>query len=349
MKEIVKKWNEIETDIKKYIKWVFFGIFSIVILYIFIYWYFDFVSIQSTGGVKEIKETNIQKFESAKLTLLIMTPILTLLLFFNTINVQKLNSKNLGKDSMSKDFYNLLSIFKQEQNNPNEEMKKLAKRIIKWTQLIESNHQKIKFIDEDLEKYSLEEKQYILYCPNYLAMVLNYSDEKFRSKQNLLTTINNQYVEIGVFYEKYYPETGTYFRLFHRLIKLINDRYENRIISTEERKMYIGILRAQLSSDEMIIVLVNSLETYRGIGLGVELIGSSFFGDLIDIEVNQHFKCPGVYVEQLQKYFVDSHNAAVERKEFKLKFNGTRAELKKFDDLINGIDKKRLEQNSIFE
>ncbi|HCD8823992.1 TPA: hypothetical protein NF033_001191, partial [Enterococcus faecium] len=53
---------------------------------------------------------------------------------------------------------------------------------------------------------------------------------------------------------------------------------------------YIGTLRTQISPAEFQVILFNSLYIKRGFGLGIQLIGSGFFGDDFDFETNQHFE-----------------------------------------------------------
>lgn len=56
--------------------------------------------------------------------------------------------------------------------------------------------------------------------------------------------------------------------------------------------MYVGILRSQIEDYEFYIILINSLFTLRGTGMGIELIETSFFGDELDIDLKQHFEHP---------------------------------------------------------
>jgi len=66
---------------------------------------------------------------------------------------------------------------------------------------------------------------------------------------------------------------GDFFRLFHRAIKMINDS------NIKDKDKYYGILRAMLPDYLVIYIYYNCVYTSRGLGLGVQLIGTSFFGD----------------------------------------------------------------------
>lgn len=340
------KWRKLNCWLKKLPTIVKILILTVVIVSIIIGIYsyingnFDFVSIQDDESKNTKRLNSIQIIESLKLVLLITTPILTMILFLNTINVQSLNSKNLGKDSMSKDFYNLLGLFKQEQEKSKDSLDQLARKVKSYLTTIEWKTHQIEMNKVYPDQVILDRAYFSKQCPNYLDYI--YITEKNNCRNNIITlheSIRSNFKDVKNNYEIHYPITGTYFRILHRLVKVINDRYENGIISEDERMMYIGILRAQLSIDELLVLLVNSLETSKGIGLGVELMGCSFFGDEIDIDNNQHFDCSSVYRDNLKKYFVHSINSEKERKYFRkcyLEFRGDK-DITNFQSLIDKI------------
>lgn len=100
----------------------------------------------------------------------------------------------------------------------------------------------------------------------------------------------NMALAINMKFENFYEKTSQYFKAFHRILKILNVSLENNKIDKKEYHSYIGILRANLSSVEMEIILLNSLFVKRGIGLGIELTGTDFFGNQDDFDINQHFK-----------------------------------------------------------
>lgn len=83
----------------------------------------------------------------------------------------------------------------------------------------------------------------------------------------------------------HYDEVGSYFRLFHRIIKYINDNVEDLNIKNN----YLGFLRANVNQNEMLVIFYNAAYTKRGNGLLNELQKTTFFGTEEDIENNQHF------------------------------------------------------------
>ena len=84
----------------------------------------------------------------------------------------------------------------------------------------------------------------------------------------------------NVIYEEHYDEVGHYFRIFHRVIKYVNRNVKNM----ETKRNYIGILRALLSETEMLVIFYNSFYSYKGMGLGKQLLTTNFFDDQEDDE-----------------------------------------------------------------
>ncbi|TKI80732.1 putative phage abortive infection protein [Bacillus mycoides] len=102
---------------------------------------------------------------------------------------------------------------------------------------------------------------------------------EYAYKQRVLTH-PVQYKEMRIvcdtIFDKYYHELGHFFRNTHRIIKIINSNFE---YSDRRKSEYIGILRAQLSEEILLIIFYNAIYSRRGIGLGRELIGNNFFGN----------------------------------------------------------------------
>ncbi|MGK3772410.1 hypothetical protein ABI025_05540 [Enterococcus faecium] len=222
--------------------------------------------------------------ERAKLIISILGPALTLIVFVRTIQTQLESSKNLIKDNVSKDFYNLLNLFKSIQDKMNSELFSTIEKRIKVpinninTNLdVRENKETTKEVQEDLKEYSAS-----------LNKVLSESVKK-----------------INEIFEDNYKDIVSYLKVFHRILKILNNRYESKDISHEEYKMYVGILRSQIEDYEFYIILINSLFTLRGTGMGIELIETSFFGDELDIDLKQHFEHPEFLTEIIKDNFVE--------------------------------------------
>lgn len=91
---------------------------------------------------------------------------------------------------------------------------------------------------------------------------------------------------INSVYSKKHNILGNYFRVFHRLVKQIT----NSSFDVKQKEEYLGITRAILSSEELLVILYNTFYYVRGEGLK-ELLSSAngeektgFFADELDLE-----------------------------------------------------------------
>ena len=89
---------------------------------------------------------------------------------------------------------------------------------------------------------------------------------------------------------EYYGEMGSYFRIFHRTVKFINEN----VMDKDSKSNYIGFIRAMINEHEMIVIFYNAFYSSRGKGLGEQLEYTNFFGEQNEIptknsEKAQHF------------------------------------------------------------
>ncbi|MFQ6322925.1 putative phage abortive infection protein [Lactococcus garvieae] len=82
---------------------------------------------------------------------------------------------------------------------------------------------------------------------------------------------------------KEHVNTGNYFRIFYRIVKYIM----KATIDLEKKKEYLGILRALLSSEELLVIFYNAFYSTRGKGLEQQLSKekTGFFADETDLEL----------------------------------------------------------------
>lgn len=89
-------------------------------------------------------------------------------------------------------------------------------------------------------------------------------DEKYKkitfNEEAIFNLVNNLFA-------LYHAELGTFLRMFHRIVKYIMDSD----ISIEQKKEYLGMLRALLSSEEILVIFYNTFYTDRGKGLKKQL------------------------------------------------------------------------------
>lgn len=88
-------------------------------------------------------------------------------------------------------------------------------------------------------------------------------------------------------YSKNHSSLGNYFRIFHRLIKQIT----NSSLDIQQKEEYLGITRAILSSEELLVIFYNAFYCVRGEGLKELLTApnrmgdkTGFFADELDLQ-----------------------------------------------------------------
>lgn len=92
---------------------------------------------------------------------------------------------------------------------------------------------------------------------------------------------------VNTVYSKNHSSLGNYFRIFHRLIKQIT----NSSFDDNQEEEYLGITRAILSSEELLVILYNIFYSVRGKGLKELLTKynntgnkTAFFADELDLQ-----------------------------------------------------------------
>ncbi|MGP9026482.1 putative phage abortive infection protein [Candidatus Enterococcus leclercqii] len=75
--------------------------------------------------------------------------------------------------------------------------------------------------------------------------------------------------------EPYRKQVGSYFRIFHRIMKYLNENVDDEQI----KKNYVGFLRANMNENQMAMIFYNINYTERGSGAMEELKGTGFFGE----------------------------------------------------------------------
>lgn len=300
---------------------------------------------------------NISRLELLKIFLSLVGPVLTFLVFRNTLEIQEKNKKERDKDKKERDkdkeerdkerdsaerrtnlddanreFYNLLDLFNKQQSLAHKS--KIFEKI--YGKAILSN-----------DGYDfINDYNPVVYSQTYLVTT-SYKGPTFESYENdppkrieIEEDIENRILNVLTKqYESVYSILGSYFEIFHRIIKNLNQRLELKILNEYDYKNLIGILRTQISPEEFVVILVNSLYIKRGIGLGVELVGTGLFGDVIDIKINQHFDSIEISKKISEKdleAFIYNNNSFQERKLIRNKYMKEKNKgFKSFNNLKN--------------
>ncbi|WP_350356809.1 putative phage abortive infection protein (plasmid) [Lactococcus lactis] len=252
----------------------------------FYYWLTLMVKVDSS-------RMNFSRLNLLQILISILSPVLTFLVLMNSVANQKLTNdrldlqseeskRRLDSEQVSNSFYKLLEVFTKIQERVN----------------IEELKEKTKFLEENNKGVFLIEDDYLIPSKNpdivrsskyHLERFLHDNSDIEEDKLESLTSKQRMALAVNIKFEQHYENSSQYFKAFHRIVKILNVSLNTKKINEDEYHSYIGILRANLSSNEMEIILMNSLFVKRGIGLALELIGTDFFGNEDDYEVEQHF------------------------------------------------------------
>ncbi|WP_197214720.1 putative phage abortive infection protein [Cytobacillus firmus] len=87
-------------------------------------------------------------------------------------------------------------------------------------------------------------------------------------------------------YKEYSPHVGHYFRNLYRIVRLIEDESfsKDENVNITEKSKYRGILRAQLSSMELLMIFYNVVYSSKGRGFKLLLKKKNFFDDHLSKE-----------------------------------------------------------------
>lgn len=329
---------------KKFYKNILFWvILALIVIAIIVIWQLPFLAklyfkLFSTFKVNPTM-INLSRLELLKICLSLIGPVLTFLVFRNTVNIQNEAREDRKKDKQeaenrrnlddaNREFYSLLDLFKRQQADNG------TKKNISFLYRSICDNENSSFINN-----------YNVRNGNLFDFSITLSPDK---ESTLAAETNKFYLqsrkmsneEVANFilflqYDNTYNETTSYFKVFHRILKNLNKRLDEKALSDSEYSNYIGILRTQLSSEELVVLLVNSLYIKKGLGLGIELMGSDVFGDEKDFEVNQHFNIPIPKIKSNDiLIFVKNNKNIEERKKYQYRLENI-TDIDEFNRIIN--------------
>ncbi|MDT2880329.1 putative phage abortive infection protein [Lactococcus lactis] len=238
-------------------------------------------------------QMNLSRSEFLKILISLISPILSFIVLKNTVTIQRVSLERKNIDDVNRDFYGLVDIFSKQQNKIKNLVSEFHRNVIVREGLTNRFNRGYLLSDFDPEESSY----------SYLYFFKGKHDIQNWITKSITEDIRNKDKDYRVDYiineqfDSVYYEVSSYFKVLHRIIKNLNKKFEEKIIDEELYLNYIGILRAQIDSEELVMILVNSLYTYRGLGLAIELVGTDFFGDKRDFELEQHFKFPAPQIK----------------------------------------------------
>jgi hypothetical protein len=229
-------------------------------------------------------QMNMSRSELLKILISLISPVLSFFVLKNTVKIQRESIIRRNIDDVNRDFYGLIGIFSKQQQEHKDMILEFNDNAIISIGSFNIGYSQPGINPNQNNQYSYykwgkKEEKWFERCIQANAPEMIDADERV----NFI--INRQFDSV-------YHELSSYFKVLHRILKNLNEKLETRVITKKIYFNYIGILRAQISSEELVIILVNSLYAQRGLGLGIELVGSDFFGNERDFELEQHFEFP---------------------------------------------------------
>jgi hypothetical protein len=173
-----------------------------------------------------------------------------------------------------------LSLQREEVKRTREEYQK-TNITMKKQQVDNTFFNMVKLHNDIVNAIELKEKKGRI-CLKEIYEWLGYSIE---SNSTELELVQSQY---NSFYESFEHILGHYFRNLYRIVKFIDESELTEI----EKKNYLGILRAQLSKEELLLIFYNAL-SIRGENFKELIIEYNFFDDHLDLNslvTPEHYK-----------------------------------------------------------
>lgn len=152
----------------------------------------------------------------------------------------------------------------------------------------------IKKILEQLKEFNNKNELLDLNSRKVITENYDFLEEYTKPTPNIELESNRKKNAVENAQEPHRKQVGSYFRIFHRIIKYLNENVDDK----EIKKNYIGFLRASMNESQMAMIFYNIYYTERGSGALKELRGTGFFGDkseLNDLE-SAHFFSPETLV-----------------------------------------------------
>lgn len=311
MERGIKMKNKIEYCIKSMIKDKPFLKFTIpLVFFIFILWIFPFLAEFYAFLVRNKtnpSQMNLSRSEFIKIIISLISPILSYVVLRNTVNIQRESIKRRNIDDVNRDFYGLIGIFNKQQQEHRQKISEFYVKTITDKRGFKHGYPSRTGYRPKYQLWNEEEKEWVEKF---------YSEHAHTEKPDSLSDTSKVSIIINRQFDSVYHELSSYFKVLHRILKILNEKLETQIIDEDIYLNYIGILRAQISSQELVVILVNSLYGCRGLGLGIELIGSDFFGDERDFMLEQHFDFPNPQIvsDNVKEFVLDKSSNMMGRR-----------------------------------
>jgi biopolymer transport protein ExbB/TolQ len=149
--------------------------------------------------------------------------------------------------------------------------------------------QKLKEVEGEIGHYSRKLKIDIIRENLVFLNNLSFNNEiidKFNENFSKNPLIELKIKAYELVYKEYSPHGGHYFRNLYRIVRLIEDESfsKDENVNITEKRKYRGILRAQLSSMELLMIFYNVVYSSKGRGFKLLLKNNNFFDDHLSKE-----------------------------------------------------------------
>lgn len=243
IKTLKEIWNNIEPKEREYLKvGLYFIILVGFIAIIILPWaltreFWSFIDYKQTGAIGD----TINGIAGPFITL--TAAILTFFAFYMQVKANKMVQSQFERNKFENQFFEMLKIHKENSN------------------IINSTHQEsevgIGFADEQAHLHWLEtrekEKGFI-----FLVKRIN---KKYNKKKNENKSID-KYIDFNSVYSNLWEDSfGHYFRHLFLIVKFVVSKQES-FLTYEEKREYLRILRASLSTYEQVFLYYNWLSDY---------------------------------------------------------------------------------------
>ncbi|MBP1043863.1 tetraspanin family protein [Vagococcus sp. BWB3-3] len=115
------------------------------------------------------------------------------------------------------------------------------------------------------------------------------------------------------FFEQEYQGLSPYFGAITTLMVYLNKQAKKGHLSREQYEHQIECLRHHFTRNDLLILLLYVLLIPSGCQLAVELVGTSFFGDLAEVGQNTFFEAPELFRIYLEEVFARSASRSKNR------------------------------------
>lgn len=112
--------------------------------------------------------------------------------------------------------------------------------------------------------------------------------------------------EKSAYFDQEYQGLSPYFGSITTFLVYLNNQLENGNLTSQQFAHQISVLRHHFTRNDLLVLFFYGLLIPSGCQLGVELVGTSFFGDLAEVGQNTFIEAPELFRVYLEELFAKS-------------------------------------------